>query len=329
MSTLLVIGGSGFFGKSILDAYWRGLLEPWGINKIIVMARNATATLKNNPELIQPRNALLEKTKNPNQVVEFLDSDICICTSLPFAEYVIHAAASTDARNYLSRPQSEKENIQEGVSNFCKLAKKYLKESKILYVSSGAVYGQQPANIPYLLEDAPLLPIDSLPLNKQDYAVAKRNAEVLIQSLGDSGLNVIIARCFSFVGKYLPRDQHFAIGNFIEDGLHERTIAAKAAHRVYRSYLFADDLVLWLMTLVVQAARICSIVNVGSDEEILIRDLAIKLASLFEGQVYLPTHEDSSVDRYVPSIERALQMGCNIPRKLDEALGETIAKIRN
>ncbi len=320
MSTLLVIGGSGFFGKSILDAYWRGLLEHWGINKIIVMARSATATLKNYPELIHPEVAKFDASKHENRVVELLDSDICTCTSLPFADYVIHAAASTDARNYLSRSQSEKENIQQGVSNFCELAKKHLKESKILYVSSGAVYGQQPATIPYLLEDAPLLPIDSLPVNKQDYAAAKRDGELLIKQLGSAGLNVIIARCFAFVGRYLPRDQHFAIGNFIEDGNKGRPIKVKATTPVYRSYMYADDLVMWLMTLANLADKSCNIFNVGSSDRISIQELAKKLASKFKVKINYPIADNDQPEVYVPSIQKALNAGCSYPRDLDESI---------
>jgi len=312
MSTLLVIGGSGFFGKSILDAYWRDLLEPWGIKKVIVMARNATTTLKNYPELICPSNISPKKKGGSNRVVELLDADICTCTLLPFAEYVIHAAASTDARDYLSGPQIERENIQKGVSNFCDLAKIYLRKSKILYVSSGAVYGQQPKEVLRLKEDAPLLSIESLPLSKQDYAAAKRDAEVLMKGLGDDGLYVVIARCFAFVGKYLPRNQHFAIGNFIEDAISRRSITVKARNFVYRSYMYADDLVEWLLTILESANPLCPIVNVGSNQKIEIADLAILIAKEYKTTVNDSNNRSLIVDRYIPSIRLAESMGCKL-----------------
>jgi nucleoside-diphosphate-sugar epimerase len=320
MSTLLVIGGSGFFGKSILDAFWRDLLGPWGINKIIIMARNSTTMLKNYPELIYPLNANSKKGEVYGRVVELLDADICTCTSLPFAEYVIHAAASTDARDYLSKPQIERENIQKGVSNFCDLAKIYLKKSKILYVSSGAVYGRQPKDVLFLKEDSPLLSIESLPLNKQDYAAAKRDGELQIKQLGADGLNVIIARCFAFVGKYLPRDQHFAIGNFIRDGLNRMPIQVNATSLVYRSYMYADDLVVWLMALVNQANYSCNIVNVGSDERVSIHELAVKVANYFGQEVFIPIFNSVEEDSYIPSIQRALAAGCPHPRDLSESI---------
>lgn len=319
MATLLVIGGSGFFGKSILDAYWRGLLEPWNINKIIVMARNATTTLNKHPELIYPSSVSTVGTDS-SRMVELLDADICTCTSLPPSDYVIHAAASTDARNYLSSPQAERENIQKGVSNFCSLAKRFLKDSKILYVSSGAVYGQQPVHLQFLAEDAPLLPINSLPINKQDYAAAKRDGELLIKQLGSDGLNVIIARCFAFVGKYLPRDQHFAIGNFIRDGFNKKPIEVKAKTIVYRSYMYADDLVIWLMTLTSLASHSCSIFNVGSDEKISIHELARKISNHFGQQGLVSKFNSEVVESYIPSIKKALTVGCHYPRGIDDSI---------
>lgn len=328
MSTLLVIGGSGFFGKSILDAYWRGLLEPWGINKIIIMARNATTTLKNYPELIIPSNIDSIRSEVFNRVVELLDTDICSCTSLPFAEYVIHAAASTDAKDYLSRPQIERENIQKGVSNFCDLAKTCLRKSKILYVSSGAVYGQQPKDVVFLKEDAPLLPIEGLPLNKQDYAAAKRDGESLIRQLGADGFTVIIARCFAFVGKYLPRDKHFAIGNFIEDGMRARPIRVNSAIQTYRSYLYVDDLVLWLMRLLEAANTKCMQVNVGSSDAHCLLDYAKAVAKFFGVEIDVSVVAKSPVDRYVPSIDKALAMGCKRPINSMNAVFETIDRLR-
>ena len=290
------------------------------------MARNATTTLKNYPELIYPSNV---KTvdKAPIRTVELLDADICTCTSLPFADYVIHAASSSDARNYLVRPESEKENIHNGVKNFCRLAEEHLRGSKIVYVSSGAVYGVQPENILNISESSPLLPIKKLPVNKQEYAAAKRDGELLVKNLAVNGLDVIIARCFSFVGKYLPRNQHFAIGNFIEDGLRGSPIQVKARTLVYRSYMHADDLVTWLLTLSASAGNSCPIVNVGSAEGIEIVDLAQKIAAIFGVNVSVGARVEPSIDRYVPCVNFAQRLLCAQAYDLDQSLDRVVKSI--
>lgn len=314
MARLLVIGGSGFFGKSILDSYRRGLLKHFGIDEICVLARNAQILKNQTPELL-------------DQTVSLIDADISNCHVLPEAEYVIHAAASTDARNYILRPAIERNNIQNGTLNFCRLAKIYCKKSKIVFVSSGAVYGQQPDNLPELREDSGLIQIQSLPLNKQDYAAAKRESEESISSLGRDGINVSIARCFAFVGNYLPRDRSFAIGNFMENGLRGETIAVNTKSLVYRSYLHSDDLVRWLMIIGQFASTMCPIYNVGSDEPITIQDLAKKIAFYFQVDLNLPQIESASIDRYIPSIEKARSIGCQIEYPLDSAIAITIASL--
>ena len=41
MKNLTIIGGSGFLGKSFIDAFNKGLLKKFKINKIIVISRKA------------------------------------------------------------------------------------------------------------------------------------------------------------------------------------------------------------------------------------------------------------------------------------------------
>lgn len=316
MASLLVIGGSGFFGKSILDAYKRSLLNSWDIDSISVLARNATSLSTEFPELI-------------DDSIGLIDRDIATCHELPFADYVIHAAASTDASNYLARPEVEKKNIQAGTYNYCKLAEKFHRNSRVVYCSSGAVYGQQPADLGYLSEEFDCGSVDEMSPVKRDYAAAKRDAEQAIRTLGTQGGAVSIARCFAFVGKYLPRDQHFAIGNFIQDGLMGRPINVKATFPVYRSYMYADDLVNWLMTICHSANPLCPIYNVGSDQAVTIGDLAELVAQKFTVDISKVELSQKSVDRYVPSITKAKNiLGLQLSTDTTGAIDKTIAAIR-
>jgi len=279
------------------------------------MSRNAESLRKEAPQLI-------------SKGVELYSADIITTATLPAADIVIHAAASTDVSKYLSRPLSKQENIQAGTYNYCSLAKKYHSESKILYVSSGAVYGKQPANLTHIPEDYVANDLIELPDGKRDYAFAKRAAENAIKNLGLEGLSVSIARCFTFVGPWLPRNQHFAIGNFIEDALQGRPIKVNATKKVYRSYMYADDLVEWLMTIVCHAIPICPIYNVGSDEVVTIKDLSGLISGVFGLEVHIPKICDSSIDRYIPSIDKAKEkLGLRLIYDLISALQNTHEKI--
>lgn len=289
--SLLLIGGSGFFGKSFLDAHRRGLLAPWSVDRITVVARSASALRRDHPALV-------------GADVTLLDADAARAAELPAADYVLHAAASTDARRYAADPAGECLNMVAAVDHYARLAERLHRGSRIVFASSGAVYGQQPADLAEVGEDF-LGDIDRLDPGKRAYAAAKRQCEERIAALGAARLRVAVARCFAFVGRYLPRDQHFAIGNFLADGLTGRPIAVKARKAVFRSYMHADDLVRWLMTMAEAASREAPVFNVGSDEAVTMGETARIVARRFGVAADVPPIDDPAIDRYVPSIARA------------------------
>jgi len=310
---LMVIGGSGFFGKSILDAFHRGLLAPWNVGHIIVVARSASVLWTQHPDLLGDH-------------VTLIDADVGTAPELPSADYVIHAASSTDARRYAEFPQEERANILKSINNYCRIARATHRASKIVYTSSGAVYGQQPATLERVDESYEPGEVGDLVAYKRDYAEAKRLAEQRIAALGSAGLAVSVARCFAFMGYYLPRDQHFAIGNFIEDGLRGRPVKVNAQKRVYRSYMHADDLVRWLMTIADNASVDCPIFNVGSDEAYTIGEVASAVARRFGVAADVPAITETDMDRYIPSIAKANR---ELSLKLSFDLNDGIDDIAN
>lgn len=316
MSTLLIIGGTGFFGKSILDVFQRGGLARWGIERVIAMSRHATRLRDEAPWLVAER-------------VELLCADIAQVDALPAADFVIHAAASTDARKYKEQPAQERRNIEAGIDNYCRLAGRYHASSKIVYASSGAVYGTQPADLEGVPEDFISDDQERIPEEKREYVYGKRAAEDAVRQLGAQGLSISIARCFAFVGPWLPRDQHFAIGNFLNDGLHGRPVTVKASKQVYRSYMHADDLVEWLMTIAAHAGPECPCYNVGSEQAVLMGELAHVVAKQFDVPVSVAAITDADIDRYVPSTRKAArELGLHLTRDLQTAVAESILSVR-
>ena len=294
MARLLIIGGTGFFGKSILDCFKRELLKQYDISKIIILARNTDKFLIEYPELIFDG-------------VEFINGDISNIEFIPDADFVIHAASSTNMNHYNHISNNAgKSNIEKAVSNYCNLATIYHNKSKILYCSSGAVYGKQPLNIETINEDFEFQQdLSSLSIEKQNYCLGKRFAEKEIINLGNSGLCVSIARCFTFSGKYLPKDQHYAFGNFIGQAEKGETVTVKTNGIVYRSYLDADDLVTGLMKILHLSSSSCPIFNVGSDRQISLYDLAKTLAIRYKVNCKFENYNDTLIiDRYVPNTDR-------------------------
>lgn len=314
--SLAVIGGTGFFGKSVLDAFRRGLLATWNVDRVIAAARQPEAVARDHPELVGPG-------------VELVTLDVAAPHAvLPRADYVIHAANTTDARAYAANPLRERAAILAAAERFVARAAIDCPAARIVYASSGAVYGQQVADVAGLAEDAPFTGAEEMVAYKRDYAEAKRHAEAVIAAYGRShSARVAIARCFAFVGPYLPRDQHFAIGNFLADGLAGRPVAVTARAPVIRSYMHADDLVRWLMAIADAATPKCPIFNVGSDEGVDVADVARRVAARCGVPAHVPDRAATPLDRYVPSIDKGREaLGLSL-LPLDAAIDATLARL--
>jgi len=140
---------------------------------------------------------------------------------------------------------------------------------RLLFLSSGAVYGTQPAALGPISEDREMN--ESEP--PSEYTASKRAAEKLCLEA-----HATIARCFAFIGPGLPQNGKFAAGNFIQNFLRHEPIQVNGDGTAVRSYLYAADLAAWLWTLLF-AAMPATIYNVGSDQPVCIRELATRIAN--------------------------------------------------
>lgn len=289
---LLIIGGTGFFGKSILDSFVSGKLKKFQVSELIILSRFTEKFQILYPEFVSSN-------------VKYINGDIATVDYLPYADIIIHAASSTNQIDYQEDSIREKENTEKGVSNYIKLAKKFHKNSKIVYCSSGAVYGNQPRDVSNIIEDFPFQDLGNMTTLKRDYALSKRNAEKLVLKAGEDGLKVSIARCFTFYGKYLPEDGHFAYASFLKSAKMGKDIIVNTDHEVIRSYMHADDLVNSLIKVALSSNSNCPTYNVGSDKPISIFLLAKKIALEFNVNVIKKKNINYNlIDRYVPNTNK-------------------------
>jgi len=149
---------------------------------------------------------------------------------------------------------------------------------RLLYMSSGAVYGTPPQHMERIPEHYPGMP-DPLDPNNV-YGIAKRSAEHLCALYAQQhGMETVIARCFAFVGRDLPQDAHFAIGNFIRDALTRPAITVTGDGSPVRSYMDQRDLAYWLTTLLLHG-KAGHAYNVGSEASISIAQAAVQVRNL-------------------------------------------------
>lgn len=195
-----------------------------------------------------------------------------------------------------------------------------------LLLSSGAIYGQQPPDLAALPETWSGAPNPLAPGSA--YGTGKRTAECLAVEAGRAqNMRIKIARCFAFVGPYLPLDKHFAIGNFIRDALNGQVITIQGDGTSLRSYLYAADLAAWLWTILLQGEDGVAY-NVGGDQVVSIAELAHAVNAALHTDVSvvckMPISTNRVPERYVPDLVKVrTDLGLHPCINLQESIQRT------
>lgn len=292
---IFITGGTGFFGCWLLESFIFANQQLDLKASSSVLTRKPDSVKQKLPHLmLNPAITLIEGNV---QNFEF-----------PKGEYshIIHAATDASAKLNNENPLLMLNTIVEGTRHTLGFAVQ-CKVEKFLLVSSGAVYGKQPGDMTHISEDYPGAP-DSLD-PKSAYGIGKRTAEQLcVLYEKQYGVSSTIARCFAFVGPYLPLDIHFAIGNFIRDAMNGGPIIIKGDGTPYRSYLYAADLAIWLWTILLRGMS-GRVYNVGSDEDVTITETAQMVARSVSLEINVDVQGSANpfkpVERYVPNVQRA------------------------
>ena len=311
---VFVTGGTGFFGCWLLETFLWANDHLRLDASVVVLTRDGNAFGRKVPHLAY------------HPAVRLLDGDVRTFELTDGAfSHVIHAA--TESGSTLASPDRLLmfDTIVDGTRRTLEFARRS-GAKRFLLTSSGAVYGRQPAELMHVPEEYAGGPE---PANAgQVYAEGKRAAEMLCAVYADTQLQPTIARCFAFVGPYLPIDAHFAVGNFIRDALQGGPICISGDGTPYRSYLYAGDLAIWLWTILLRGTAMRPY-NVGSEAAISIGDLAHAVARRFtrepEVRIARPAIPGVPVERYVPSTSRARNdLGVAMMMDLEEALTRTL-----
>jgi dTDP-glucose 4,6-dehydratase len=302
---IFITGATGFFGCWLLET----LL--WANRRLQLNAR-VTILTRNRETLKQKAPHLAD-----DPALEILVGDVKTF-NFPSGRFshVIHAATESSVELNTKNPMLMFDTIVEGTRRCLEFAEA-AETHKLLFLSSGAVYGPQSPEVSNVTEDASTgpNPLDSA----SAYAEGKRAAELLCSMAARStGLEPKIARCFAFVGPYMKLDAHFAIGNFIRDQLRGNPIRVSGDGTTLRSYMYAGDLMVWLWTILFRGAPMRAY-NVGSEQSVSIRELANAVAKALTPKVeveVLGTPGPGPAQRYVPSTARARQelgLSCEVP----------------
>lgn len=292
--SLFITGGTGFVGTWLVESFaWAN--ERLRLNaKATVLTRNPEAFRAKAP--IAANHVSVQLLKGNLQDFEPPQDDY------PFA---IHAATDQIAPSR-EEPAGTFERELNGTRRVLGFAHQH-GVKRLLFTSSGAVYGKQPPELERVREEYPGAPYPTEP--GAAYGEAKRASELLCASWAHQfDFDTVIARLFAFAGPHLPLDSNFAVGNFVRDVLAGGPVRIAGDGTPYRAYLYAADMAIWLWHLLVRGES-ARPYNVGSPEAITIRELAQLIVDTVSPDMTVEVagkpNANTRPARYVPSVERA------------------------
>jgi dTDP-glucose 4,6-dehydratase len=317
-TNLFLTGGTGFFGIWIIESIlWANQNKNCQINLTVLTRSKIDFLEKKAPHLKDQPNLHFIEGSASNFVIPK-------ATSGKTFDYIIHAASENNIAASPLWPEKHYREAIEGTQRLIEMAKSHQSKA-ILITSSGAVY----------------LPIDAAdeegrgvegPHGLNDfssekivYGQSKRMMEVITAvAAKTSHFDALIARCFAFLGPYLPIDSNYAAGNFVRDALLQKEIIVSGDGTPLRSYMYPVDLVVWLLKILVSGKSGIPY-NVGGEQMVSIGQLAKLVSEVGQNaagyEVRGVPKPNAKPSVYVPSLER-VQSELNVKVTVD--LEETI-----
>lgn len=304
---VLVTGGTGFLGSWLVAS---------------LLQANVTLGLDLSLVLVSRHPSAVPLEEGPS--LRLVGGDVRSLRLEGSFEVVLHGAASSSARYGIDdgEPRAMAATILEGTQAVLELA--CASRARLLFLSSGAVYGPQVAPVG---EEATTGPDPMDP--RSTYGQAKRLAETLCAAASAAGeVEAVVARLFAFVGPRLPLEVHYAAGNFLGAAVAGRPVRVLGDGRPLRSYLYAGDLPEWCWALLSRGVP-GRAYNVGSPAPLSIAELARRIAALAPEPLpveILGAPQSGPAPCYVPSTDRAgVELGLRPRTDLDLALRKSYA----
>jgi len=300
LKKLLILGGSGFVGSSIVD---------YGVDKKLI---------KNKIDEIYSlsRSNKTKQKRYKHIKITYINKDILNVKKIPQVDYIIYCLKNKNIKV-----------SNDYFNQFLRLLKPLKNKPNILFTSSGAVYGKNTMKKKDTEnKKITIKSIDNLDGYKKEYAKEKIFLEKKFKELCKKNYKVSIARCYTFIGKNITR-YNFAISDLINDANNMTRIKLKSKINVYRSYMHSYDMSNWLIKIVKNSNTKCPIYNVGSNKIVNLKNLTKKIGIIANKKISLNENKNEKFDYYVPSITKAYkELNLKISINLNDALNSIIKR---
>jgi len=209
-----------------------------------------------------------------------------------------------------------------GIANILLLSKN-TNVKRIFFSSSSEVYGE-PVEFP---QNEVTTPLNS----RLPYAIIKNAGEAFIKSYyKEYKLNYTIFRFFNTYGPCQTDD--FVISKFIKAALRGDDIIIYGDGTQSRTFCYIDDNIDATLTAFYNNKYVNDVVNIGSDIEVSIKDLAniiIKLTKSKSRIIHVPPLPEGDMTRRLPDISKMKNLLERQPTTLEKGLMNTIKWFKN
>lgn len=214
--------------------------------------------------------------------------------------HVFHFAAVVGVQRTLENPLLVLKDIT-GIENILRLCKN-TGVKRVYFSSSSEVYGE-PFEIPQNENTTPLN-------SRLPYAVVKNVGEVYLRTFQrEFGLPYTIFRFFNTYGPQQSED--FVLPRFVRAALSGSPLQVYGDGSQTRTFCYVDDTVETCMTVHAEAACENDVINIGSDIEMSILDLAntiIRVTGSSSPIRFLPPLVEGDMSRRCPDIGKMRQL---------------------
>lgn len=312
-SNVVITGASGFIGTWLTLSWASARRKYNGKGKLLLTSRAPDEICKQ---------ALQIDNKCPVKSISSEISDFRVPDEYHHG-FIIHAATPASASLNTEEPYKMFNVIIEGQERV--LAEAVKGSSRLLFLSSGAVYGNQPLDLEKVSEASNFSRAndDKISAYHDGKRAAEMQSDIAVQRWG---ADVVTARLFAFIAPFLPFGTHFAAGNFMRDALESSQIVIKSGGGSIRSYQYGTDMCSNLWALAVRGST-GEKYNVGSDVAVSIKDLAqavVRNVNPTAKVVITGRDTIENMSRYLPSIEKiSTQFQIKNHIGMDDALKRT------
>jgi UDP-glucose 4-epimerase len=317
----LVTGGAGFIGSHLCER----LLADGA--RVTVLDDLSTGSYENI--------AALEGRQQFRLLIDSVLNESLLDTLVAECDAIYHLASAVGVRLIMEQPVKTIETIFLGTDAVLRHARRHRR--KVLLTSTSEVYGKS-TDVPFR-EDGDRLE-GATTKHRWAYATAKALDEFLaLAHWKETRLPVICVRLFNTVGPRQTGQYGMVLPRFVQAALLGEPLTVYGDGSQTRCFCHVADVVRALTGLMESPAAVGQVFNVGSTEEISIRDLAQLVTRLLESKskITFRSMEDvygkdgfEDMQRRVPDIGKIERtIGWKPERSLEAAIRDIESSLRS